>query len=263
MKNKTISKKISLLVKKKVIAFDLDGTLTKSKEKVSKKMGYLLCLLLQRKVVVITGGGSWKQFHKQLLVHLPCKNFFDRLLILPTSGAELYTYRFGKWKKVYRKTLSYEEKYKIKKALLDVLDFLRYQKPTRKYGEVIEDRKTQITFSALGQNAPLLLKKKWYKKNNNLRKKMKMLLQRKLPEFEVKLGGLTSIDITRKGVNKATGLEAVCQMLKLNKENVVYVGDALYQGGNDYVVKAYGFDTIKVKDEQDTMNIIESAIKFL
>ena len=73
------------------------------------------------------------------------------------------------------------------------------------WGELIEDRESQITYSALGQQAPLKEKKKW-DPDFAKRKKIKAILDWSLPDFSVRLGGSTSIDVTLPGIDKAYGI---------------------------------------------------------
>src|ERR1700739_3152484 len=97
---------------KKLIVFDLDGTLAESKSPVDKAMAKLLHELLGVVRVAVISGGAWKQFQKQLLSHLPGGKRLRNLSILPTCGTKFFTYS-GKWKKIYSEDLTKEEKKKI------------------------------------------------------------------------------------------------------------------------------------------------------
>src|ERR1035441_10285233 len=68
----------------------------------------------------------------------------------------------------------------------------------RDVGGYHQDRGSQITFSALGQQAPLEEKKKW-DPDFAKRKKIKAILDKLIPEFSVRMGGATSVDITKTG----------------------------------------------------------------
>jgi phosphomannomutase len=52
---------------KKLIVFDLDGTLAESKSSVDAEMSELLHELLAIVKVAVISGGDWSQFEKQLL----------------------------------------------------------------------------------------------------------------------------------------------------------------------------------------------------
>ncbi len=247
----------------KIFVFDLDGTLTKSKMNLDSEMSSLLCKLLEKKKVGIMGGGSYLQFKNQFLKHLKIhKNYFQNLLLFPLSGGSFYKYDNGKWKLIYSHTFSSPEKEKISKAFQKTFETLNYIKPKKIYGKIIENRGSQITFSALGQKAPLEEKEKWHK-DNDIRSKIKNILEKYLKNFEIRLGGLTSLDITKKNINKAYGLQQIMKRFSFSKEEIVYTGDALYKGGNDYLAKKAGVKTIKVKDEKETKTLIKSILSNL
>ena len=107
------------------------------------------------------------------------------------------------------------------------------------WGEVIEDRGSQITFSALGQQAPLDEKKKW-DPDFAKRKKIKAILDKLIPEFSVRLGGATSIDVTKPGIDKAYGIRKLRDILCIAIRDMIYIGDAVFPGGNDYPAKEAG-----------------------
>jgi phosphomannomutase len=132
-------------------------------------------------------------------------------------------------------------------------------KPEQTWGELIEDRGSQITFSALGQEAPVDVKKVW-DPDFEKRKKIKAILDPFLPDFTVRLGGATSIDITKPGIDKAYGIEKIVDILGVPKDEMLFVGDALFPGGNDYPVKESGVDSIMTRDPEETKRIIETFL---
>ncbi len=251
----------TIVSSKKIIMFDLDGTLTKSKAVLDKEMANLLCQLLEKKIVAVMGGGNYPQFQNQFLKYLPCsKEQLKNLFLLPVSGGSLYTYQNNRWHLVYSNALTSGEKKKVLDAFKKTFLHTNYTPPQKTYGKIIEDRESQITFSALGQKAPLEKKKEWNTKSD-IRPKLQAALFTYLPDFEVRLGGLTSIDITKKGIDKAYGVEQIAKLLSISKNDIVYIGDALYEGGNDYAVKQAKIDTLEVKDEEETKKIIFSFLK--
>ncbi len=262
--HKTLKRRAKTFISKKVILFDLDGTLTKSKSVPDKEMTSLFCRLLEKKFVAIIGGGSYPQFKNQFLKYLKCPDvLLKKLLILPLSGGSFYTYASHapkKWHLEYEHTLTEKEKEKVTGAFPKAFHEINYSTPSKIYGKTIEDRGSQITFSPLGQKAPLAKKEEWRAKSD-IRPKLKVVLEKDLPEFEVRLGGLTSIDITKKGIDKAYGVNQVATFLSVSKKDMLYVGDALYKGGNDYVVKKTKIDTLQIKDEEETKQLIQFLLK--
>jgi len=119
------------------------------------------------------------------------------------------------------------------------------------WGEVIEDRGSQITFSALGQQAPLEEKDKW-DSDFAKRKKIKAILDTFIPEFSVRIGGATSIDVTKPGIDKAYGIRKLRDLLSISLKEMIYVGDALFVGGNDYPAEEAGVVCISVRGPNET-----------
>ncbi|NLR77729.1 HAD-IIB family hydrolase [Chitinophaga eiseniae] len=242
---------------KKLIVFDLDGTLAESKAAIDPEMSTLLYSLLQVARVAIISGGAWPQFQQQVLEHLPDDERLQRLSILPTCGTQFYEYNRG-WNKRYSEDLSTEEKAKIIQALQAVVATLGYQ-PAQHWGDTIEDRGSQITFSALGQEAPLEEKKKW-DPDFSKRQQMKTLLEKMIPEFSINLGGTTSVDITKPGIDKAYGIHKLRDILIIGLAEMLFAGDAIFPGGNDYPAKETGVDCIKVRDPDETKRVIETIV---
>ncbi len=217
---------------KKLIVFDLDGTLADSKSAVDPEMSGLLHDLLGIVKVAVISGGGWPQFEKQFVSNLPHDKLLANLSLLPTCGTTFYRYESADWKKIYSEDFTPDQRKKILDSLkkaIGVADF----KIEELWGKQIEDRGSQITFSALGQQSPLEEKEKW-DPDFAKRKKMKAILDTFIPEFSVRIGGSTSIDITKPGIDKAYGIRKLRDLLGISIKEMIYIGDALYVGGNDY-----------------------------
>ncbi len=143
---------------KRLIIFDLDGTLAESKLPLDAEMGALLGRLLEVVNAAVISGGAWAQYEKQVLSNLPHDERLKNLSMLPTCGTKFYRY-CGTWKELYSEDFSAEEKAKIMSALNSALHSSGF-KAEKHWGDLIEDRGSQITFLALGQEAPLDEKKK-------------------------------------------------------------------------------------------------------
>ncbi len=169
---------------KKLIVFDLDGTLTESKASLDVEMIGLLTALMGIAKVAVISGGSWQQYEKQFLSGFSAKAHLENLSLLPTCGTKFYRYESG-WKLLYSEDFTSVEREKIVGSLRRVMGLLAFETEGT-WGEVIEDRGSQITFSALGQQAPIEVKKKW-DPDFAKRQKMKALLADFIPEFSVRL----------------------------------------------------------------------------
>lgn len=241
----------------KLFVFDLDDTLTASKQDIGTEMKTLLSELLTKTKVAVIGGGNRTQFKQQFTDHLEyTPEQYENLFILPTSGGSMYRYIDESWQCIYENSLTDEEKKDIFAAFEKVL---KGYKPEKTYGDILEDRGSQITFSALGQQAPLEEKEKWNKEQDvrpALRKGLEMLL----PNHEVRIGGSTSIDVTKKGITKAYGIQQLESRLGIAVRDMIYIGDALYEGGNDYAVMETGIDTHSVRNAEDTKQFLKDVL---
>jgi HAD superfamily hydrolase (TIGR01484 family) len=130
------------------------------------------------------------------------------------------------------------------------------------WGEAIEDRGSQITFSALGQQAPLEEKKKW-DPDFAKRKKIKAILDTLIPEFSVHMGGATSVDVTKPGIDKAYGIGKLRDVLGISLKEMIFIGDALFPGGNDYPAEEAGVVSIPVRGPHETKRVVETIIACL
>jgi phosphomannomutase len=245
---------------KKLIVFDLDGTLAESKSPIDDEMSGLLHDLLGIVKVSVISGGDWPQFETQVLSHLPLDNSLVNLSILPTCGTKFYQYKVD-WKKIYSEDFTADEKTKIIAALKKAVAEAGFQ-VEKVWGEVIEDRGSQITFSALGQQAPLEEKKKW-DPDFAKRKKIKAILDPLIPGFSVRLGGETSVDVTKPGIDKAYGIRKLSDVLGITLQEMIFVGDALFPGGNDYPAEQAGVVSISVRGPHETKRVVETIIACL
>ncbi|MFY9663569.1 MAG: HAD-IIB family hydrolase [Candidatus Cybelea sp.] len=242
---------------KSLIVFDLDGTLAQSKSALDDEMAELLTRLLAVVKVAIISGGDYPQFQTQVLARLPAAGNLTNLSILPTSGTKFFSYD-GTWRKLYAEDLTDAEKQLIEDSLEKAVAQSGLQ-PKETWGERIEDRGTQITYSALGQEAPLDAKSTW-DPDFSKRKQIKAILDGMLPNFSVRLGGTTSIDVTRPGIDKAYGIHKLRDILNIPLANMLFIGDAIFPGGNDYAAKEAGVDCIAVRDPDETKRAVEAII---
>jgi len=255
-------------MKRQVIAFDLDGTLAPSKSPLPDRMAKALNDLLEKYQVLVMSGGKFGQFETQLLANLKAEpSKLAKLHLMPTCGTRYYRYDLAKgdWQKVYAEDFTEAEKRKIVEALNKGVDHLGLREK-KIYGETIEDRESQITFSALGQDIVaelgeegVRLKEAW-DPDNKKKNKLRDYVAELIPEFEVRVGGVTSIDVTKPGIDKAYGMQKLLNMLSISKKGVLFIGDRLAEGGNDYPVKAMGVDCMEISHWQETALVVEAIV---
>lgn len=246
--------------KVKIAIFDLDGTLAESKAAITHEMASAIKRLLGRFDVAVISGGAWPQFESQLIGHLELDpDESARLHLFPTSGTSFYTLVDGKWTRMYSDVLTDVEVQKVMSAFKTVLKDPGVKMPKRLWGDQIENRGTQITFSAMGQKAPVEEKKRWdptFQKRLAIIEKLMLLI----PEFELRAGGSTSIDVTHKGIDKAHGIRQIEKYLGFSRDDMVFVGDALMPGGNDASVIGTGVKCISTDGPQMSLRIIEDFL---
>lgn len=243
---------------KELVAFDLDGTLAESKQPLKDDMGEALADLLSVAQVAVISGGDWPQFDKQVASRLPERADRSRLWLMPTTGTKLYVYKDAQWETVYAELFTDDQRRDIIAAFEASLEATGFV-PEQVWGERIEDRGSQITFSALGQQAPIEAKEHW-DPDFAKRKVIQADLKTRLPGLSINMGGATSIDITQEGVDKAYGLKRLRDESGIALDSMMFIGDAIFPGGNDYPAKTLGLDTVRVRDPQDTLSVIAAIV---
>jgi HAD superfamily hydrolase (TIGR01484 family) len=241
----------------RLVAFDLDDTLAESKCQISDEMAKALNALLQTHSVCIITGGNENQIMQQVVSKIEPENY-ERLHLMPTCGTTYIRQINGEWQELYSKKLSDSERSRAIQTLEGAAKSLGLWEESP-YGAIIENRGSQITFSALGQKAPVELKKAWDptgKKKNLMRNYVAQLL----PDLEVRSGGSTSIDVTMKGIDKAFGIKNLLNALELGMNEILFIGDRLDPTGNDYPVKAIGVPCRAVSSPDDTLKVIDELL---
>jgi phosphomannomutase len=245
---------------KRIVVADLDGTLAESKLPIDSEMKEIILRLLQQKKMAVIGGGMYSLFQKQLAVPLGNDPVLSNLYLFPTNATTMYSYNGYGWDAIYVENLEEVEKNRICSAFSMALEDVGFAKPETVYGAQVEDRGTQVTFSALGQDAPIDVKKVW-DPDMIKRKAIKARLDWYLKnEFNVVLGGMTSIDVMRKGIDKAYGIKKIMEKISCTTSDMLFLGDKLEEGGNDYPVKGTGVMCINVGAVEDTKKILRSCL---
>ena len=245
--------------KYKLIAFDLDDTLAPSKSPLPAQMVEVLAALLEVCEVCVISGGQFGQFDAQVVRPLgEAHACFERLHLMPTCGTHYCMYSEGQWSDVYRRNLTEQECSEAMRVLEEEARRLGlWEEET--WGDILEDRGSQVTFSALGQNAPVHVKQEW-DPTREKKEALRAAVADRLPDLEVRSGGSTSVDITRKGVDKAYGIVELSKHTGIAIGDMLFVGDRLDEGGNDYPVVRTGIDTHAVEGWEDTVDFINDYI---
>lgn len=253
---------------KKLIAFDLDGTLAPSKSTIPDRIAEALNLILDNYQVCIITGGKYEIIQQQVLSHLKVEpSKMQKVHIMPTCGTRYYGFDISShdWVMHYAEDFTGQQKSQIIEALNAAVSEFKLNE-AKTYGDIIEDRESQITLSTLGQDVVaelgeegVKLKENWDPtgaRKNEIRKYVADLI----PEFEVRAAGATSIDVTKPGLDKAYGMQKLIDMLDISQDEILFFGDKMREGGNDFPVKAMGIDSIEVSGWQDTAMALEAII---
>jgi hypothetical protein len=247
----------------RLVAFDLDDTLAPSKAAIDARMGDLLVALAERVDVAIISGGQLQQFRTQVVDRLPKADAstLSKIHLLPTCGTQYYRISPDGIQTVYAHALTEDEKRAALTAVEEEAQRLGLWE-SKTWGPILEDRGSQITFSALGQRAPIEAKAAWDPtgaKKNELR----AAVAARLPGLEVRSGGSTSVDITHRGIDKAYGMRQLADATGIPLEEMLFVGDRLDPDGNDYPVLALGVPCQAVRGWEDTAVFLEGLIPTL
>ena len=248
---------------KKVLAFDVDQTLNVAKTPIASEMAELLTKLLDNYEVAAISGQKFDQFLVQIVNQLTSATpeQLTHLHLFVTQGTRYYRYNLENrdWDLVYKFDLTDEQVIKMTNALETASRELDYWVDLTNGDEVIENRISQVTYSALGQTAGTEEKYAWdpdHKKRSAIIERAKQLA----PEFDYEIGGTTSINATLPGTNKTFGMKKLLEQLNVTMDEVLYFGDMTQPGGNDYPVVEMGFETITVRDWQETANVLREIL---
>ena len=246
----------------KAVVFDLDDTLAASKSTMDPAMSAAFAQLVERVPVCIISGGRFEQFESQALNGFTASDAALRQLhLMPTCGTRYYLWDGDGWALQYAEDLTDDEKQRAITALEEGAKALGLW-AAEPWGDIIEDRGSQITFSALGQKAPVEAKVAWDKDGAKKRALWEYVAPR-LPDLEVRGGGSTSIDITRKGIDKAYGIDKLVAQLDVGLDQLLFIGDRLDPAGNDYPVYEHGVLCVPVHDWTETRDYVEQLIAWL
>ncbi|MDQ0615679.1 phosphomannomutase [Microbacterium sp. W4I4] len=247
----------------RLVAFDLDDTLAPSKARIDARIAGLLLALLQRVEVAIISGGNEDQFRTQVIAQLAdaAASDLSRLHLLPTCGTRYLRHDGAGFSAVYAHDLTDDEKSAALTALREEAERLGLWE-SEPWGEILEDRGSQITFSALGQQAPGEAKHAW-DPDGAKRTLLRDAVAARLPGLEVRSGGSTSIDITSAGIDKAFGMRQLAEHTGIALTDMLFYGDRLDEGGNDYPVLAIGVPSVAVEGWQDTADKLDALLETL
>ncbi|WAB84048.1 HAD-IIB family hydrolase [Microcella daejeonensis] len=251
------------MINPSLVAFDLDDTLAPSKSPLPEEMRIRLAALLALRPVCVISGGQYGQFESQLLEGLAAvpTEHLARLHLMPTCGTQYFTFDDGAWRQVYAENLTDDERATTMRVLQEEAERLGLWE-SRTWGPILEDRQSQITFSALGQSAPVDAKKAW-DPDGSKKEMLRAAVAARTPSLEVRSGGSTSVDVTRRGIDKAYGMRKLIDITGIPADEILFIGDRLDEGGNDFPVIAVGVATQAVEGWTETAEYVHRLVDSL
>ncbi|PLS30778.1 haloacid dehalogenase [Bifidobacterium margollesii] len=249
-----------LIARIDAIGFDLDTTLAVSKQPMTDEMAKAFSSLTHRMPCAVVSGGKYGLFERQIIARIGDMAERENLHLMPTSGTRYYAWDGREWRCRYAHDLDPDDR----RAAIESLT--RHAKEMGLWldddqvsGERIEDRGSQITFSALGQMATPAAKEAW---DPDRRKKnaLAAAVARDLPQLTVRSGGSTSVDVVAKGIDKSYAIRRLSQLLDVPVERIGFVGDRMDPDGNDYPTAVAGAFAVRVNGPDDTLAMIRGML---
>jgi len=219
----------------------MDMTVAPSRQPITQKM-YNFLDSLQEDIVIVSGQLVNKiEWQSNELPAIRMGQNGNHAIDL--DGTELWNF-----------TLTLDQKKEIL-AHIDSLVALLPEPPNNEWNP-IEDRGGQITFSPVGNTAPVAIKQAY---DPDIAKRFALLKEKPFEseELVVKIGGSTSFDYFHKDSNKGTNVKKLIEFKGWNPDDCVYYGDGLYPGGNDEAVIGV-IETIAVESDEDTYRKLTS-----
>ncbi|WP_420829333.1 HAD-IIB family hydrolase [Bifidobacterium miconis] len=251
----------SMCRRMQAIAFDLDNTLASSRQPMKPDMAARFTELTRLLPVAVVTGGRHGLVVSQVLDVLGPDADLDNLHLMPTSGTRYYRWHDGAWRLEYAYDLS-DGDFAAAVASLERRARELGLWEDHVWGERIENRGSQITFSALGQGAPEEAKRAW-DPDDERKRRLAAAVAADLPQLKVRPGGYTSIDVSLPGMDKSYAVRRLAESLGIEPADIVFVGDRMTPGGNDYPAAQAGAEAISVTGPADTVRLLDALLPLL
>lgn len=254
------------IAKSSLIGFDLDNTLACSKKPMLAPMAETFSKIVDLIPVAIITGGRLYLVKSQILDMVTEGTNLENLHIMPTNGTSYYRIdNKQSLKCVYEHKIEpnqAEHVISVMRECAESMGLWKTSGDSMLWGEQIENRGSQITFSALGQLAPVEYKKAW-DPEGKLKAQLVKRISQSLPNFAVRQGGDTSVDVYRRGDDKAQALLTLAKYCDLSIEKITFIGDHMEPGGNDYPTAFTGALAVRVKNPEDTLTLCTKVLNYL
>ena len=233
---------------KKIIFADVDDTVCPSTQPLQAPIGGGTQRLIDSgRMLAFISGSTVAQLWEQL-----GKALSGDFQLLGASGTHYVRVKAGQREEVYQFAMPEAERARILGAIRGLAGRHAVSSMTTADDQV-QDRQSQITFSAIGRHAPDALKRS-FDPTGNLRAAWVLELAKELGEgYSIRVGGTTPIDVTRSGLDKGWGIKEFLKFHRLDAADAVFFGDKLKEGGNDYPARAV-VECVEVRSLDDTLS---------
>lgn len=234
----------------KVIAMDLDGTLTQHKEKLSEHHRSILLSLSERYKLLMVGAGQVMRIFNQM-EHFPID-------IIGNYGLQYATYNSESRSMDIKRDLKFDVD---RNSIEEKVNFFRAKYGYTEYrGENVEYHISGcITFPILGTKA-IQEDKLSFDPDRKKRRLFYDEVCSVFSDYNVFVGGSSSFDMSPKPYNKYYALDLYCKENGLSHENVVYIGDDYGYGGNDESVYKSDFNYLTIDDYRDFEKVVKCLL---
>jgi HAD superfamily hydrolase (TIGR01484 family) len=221
---------------KKLLCFDLDGTLTQHRTKLGEENRRVLDELGKRYKLIMVGAGNAPRIYGQM-------NDYP-IDIIANYGMQESKMVNGEFK-IIREDKTYPDREFFEKNI----ELLRKKYGYESYaGEGVEFHPSgMVTFPLLGTKADIK-DKLAFDPTREKRKKMYAEVLEIFSDYTVYIGGSSSFDFSGKEYNKYSAIMRYAEENGYSKEEILYVGDDFDDGGGDSHVRLGGMDYVEIKD---------------
>ena len=214
----------------RIFIFDVDGTLTPSRQPMTKEFQtFFKQWIKKNKFYLVTGSDLPKLQEQMCMYDIEAEGIFTccgNQFWLPNSSVPIQS-----------ADLIYDNKFKVPRKLNKLLGTILSNSiyPCR-YGNHIEDRGSMVNFSIVGRDCNQEQREEYYKwdKEKGERKIIAEAIKEKFPDLDAVIGGQISIDIYPKGMDKSQVLNVIEQERLVPPNQYIFIGDGIENGGNDY-----------------------------